>query len=151
MKTAQRLTTQFLAFAALATALSAPATAVNTGDPSAWRNDQPEQPAALIVRDATIWTSGPDGRLEEADLLIRNGKVSAVGVDLSAPSGAVEIDGSGKHVTPGLIDAHSHAAITGGVNEGATSQPPRCASRTSSTPPTSTSTGSLRAASPWPT
>ncbi len=107
-----------LAAPSLWTVITASASAETLGDPAAWRNDIPQQPAAVIVRNATIWTSGPAGRLEGADLLVRNGKVSAVGIGLRAPTGAVEIDAAGKHVTPGLVDAHSHAAITGGVNEG---------------------------------
>lgn len=73
----------------------------------------PDQPAAVIVRNATVWTQGPQGRLEEADVLFEAGKVAAVGQDLDAPSGAVEIDGTGKHVTPGLIDPHIHSGTTG--------------------------------------
>ncbi len=88
------------------------------GDPSFWRNQPPEQPAAVVVRNATIWTSGPAGRLEGADLLVRSGRIVEVGPGLEAPTGALEIDATGKHVTPGLVDAHNHSAITGGVNEG---------------------------------
>lgn len=80
------------------------------------RNEQPEQPANLIVRNATIWTSGPQGKMENADLLVRAGKVVQVGRNLTAPRGAIEIDGTGKHVTPGLIDPHSHTAVSS-VNE----------------------------------
>ncbi len=76
----------------------------------------PEQPAAVIVRNATVWTQGPQGRLEEADVLFEAGRVAEVGRGLDAPSGAVEIDGTGKHVTPGLIDPHIHSG-TSGVNE----------------------------------
>lgn len=76
----------------------------------------PDQPAAVIVRNATVWTQGPQGRLEEADVLFRAGRVAEVGQDLDAPSGAVEIDGTGKHVTPGLIDPHIHSG-TDGTNE----------------------------------
>ncbi len=76
----------------------------------------PEQPDAVLVRNATVWTQGPEGKLEGADLLVRSGRVEAVGQNLDAPSGAVEIDATGKHVTPGLIDAHLHAG-THGVNE----------------------------------
>ncbi len=88
------------------------------GDPSAWTVPEPAQPKVLLVRGATVWTSGPQGRLESADLLVRAGKIAAVGQGLEAPPGAVVIDASGKHVTPGLIDCHSHTAISGGVNEG---------------------------------
>jgi imidazolonepropionase-like amidohydrolase len=78
----------------------------------------PEQPEHVVVRGATIWTQGPQGMLENADLLVSNGVVAEVGTNLDAPSGAVVIDGEGKHVTPGLIDAHLHSGLSGGVNEG---------------------------------
>lgn len=87
-------------------------------DPEAWRNAQPSQPAALLVQGATLWTSGPAGVLENTDILIRQGKIAAIGQGLSAPPDAVVVDGRGKHVTPGIIDAHSHTAIVGNVNEG---------------------------------
>ncbi|MGE5233441.1 MAG: amidohydrolase, partial [Acidobacteriota bacterium] len=87
-------------------------------DCDAWNNLQPAQPDALVVRHATIWTSGPQGKLEDADLLIRKGKIAAVGTHLEVPPGAVEIDATGKHVTPGIIDPHSHSDIVGDVNEG---------------------------------
>lgn len=75
-------------------------------------------PAAVVVRGATIWTQGAAGILENADILVVGGRVAAVGQGLAAPPGAVEVDGRGKHVTPGIIDAHSHTAIDGDVNEG---------------------------------
>lgn len=76
----------------------------------------PEQPAVVVVRNATVWTQGPQGRVENADLLVRAGKVVQVGQRLSAPRGAVEIDATGKHVTPGLIDPHTHTGVSA-VNE----------------------------------
>lgn len=78
----------------------------------------PEQPKNLLVRGATIWTSGPQGKLENADLLISAGKVVRVGQNLAAPAGTMMIDATGKHVTPGIIDAHSHTAAAS-INEGA--------------------------------
>ena len=80
------------------------------------RTSIPEQPAAVVVRDATVWTQGPQGVLEGADLLVRAGRVEAVGMDLDAPRGAVEIDATGKHVTPGMIDPHIHSGVSA-VNE----------------------------------
>jgi imidazolonepropionase-like amidohydrolase len=80
------------------------------------RTSIPEQPAAVVVRNATVWTQGPEGRLDDADLLIEAGKVVGVGRDLEAPRGAVEIDAAGKHVTPGLIDPHIHSGVSA-VNE----------------------------------
>ena len=80
------------------------------------RTSIPEQPAAVVVRNATVWTQGAQGMLEGADLLVRAGTVEAVGVDLDAPRGAVEIDAAGKHVTPGMIDPHIHSGVSA-VNE----------------------------------
>ena len=67
--------------------------------------------------------SGPAGRrgaLENASLLIVDGKIRAVGSIAAAdvPPDAHVIDRPGIHVTPGLIDCHSHSMILGGVNEG---------------------------------
>ncbi len=85
------------------------------------RTEPPEQPACVLVRNATIWTSGPEGIIEGGDLLIEQGKISAVGRSLTVPRPArkslVEIDATGRHVTPGLIDDHSHTALAS-VNEG---------------------------------
>lgn len=77
----------------------------------------PAQADALIVRDATLWTNTGQGVLLNADLLIRRGRIEAVGVDLALPSGAEVIEARGMHLTPGLIDAHSHTAIARNVNE----------------------------------
>ncbi len=87
------------------------------GESEAWRNPEPPQPAALLVRNATIWTEGPQGTLEGADLLVRAGKIAAVGKHLAAPAGALIVDATGKHVAPGIIDEHSHSAVLGEVNE----------------------------------
>lgn len=76
------------------------------------------KPAALLVKNATIWTVGPQGTLQKGDLLVENGKIAKVGPSLTAPAGATVIDATGKHVSPGMIDCHSHSAIRGGVNEG---------------------------------
>jgi imidazolonepropionase-like amidohydrolase len=80
------------------------------------RREIPKQ-QDLLVKNATIWTSGPQGILENSDMLISKGKIAKIGKGLTAPSGISTIDAEGKHVTAGLIDAHSHTAITGGVNE----------------------------------
>ncbi len=77
----------------------------------------PDQPAAVVVRNATIWTCGPEGTLRNADIIFEKGKVFRLGKNLAVPSGAVVIDGTGKHVTPGIIDCHSHMAGSGGLNE----------------------------------
>jgi imidazolonepropionase-like amidohydrolase len=92
-------------------------TPVVMGNTEAWRMPEPAQPPAVLVRNATVWTAGSAGTLENADLLVRGGKIAAVGRHLAAPANAVVIDGTGKHVAPGIIDCHSHSAILGNVNE----------------------------------
>jgi imidazolonepropionase-like amidohydrolase len=81
------------------------------------REGLPDRPEHALVRNATIWTMGPQGVLENADLLVRRGTVAEVGHNLTAPAGAVIIDAGGRHVTPGLIDPHIHSGVAGGVNE----------------------------------
>ncbi len=73
----------------------------------------------VIVTNATIWTAGPRGIIENGTLVVSNGKIIEV-TDRPYQNviGMRVIDANGKHVPPGLIDAHSHTAITGGVNEG---------------------------------
>ncbi len=81
------------------------------------RSAPPEQ-SALVIHGATVWTSGPQGTLQNADLLVSGGKIVSVGPGLKTPAGATVIDGKGLHVTPGIVDCHSHTAISRGVNEG---------------------------------
>lgn len=82
------------------------------------------EPRGVLIRGATIWTSGSAGRIENGSLLVVDGKISKVGDtpisdEAGLPAGSLlVIDGRGKHVTPGLIDAHNHSMILGGVNEG---------------------------------
>ncbi|MFT5183034.1 MAG: imidazolonepropionase-like amidohydrolase [Flavobacteriales bacterium] len=79
----------------------------------------------ILIRNATIWTCEEEGIIEKAELLIRDGKIAAVGrnIDLKSlyPKEEIEpivIDAKGKHISPGIIDEHSHIAVTRGVNEG---------------------------------
>jgi N-acetylglucosamine-6-phosphate deacetylase len=81
------------------------------------REAPPEQPKVVVLRGATVWTSGPQGTLENASIILREGKIEAVGVDLPTPEGATVIDVAGKHITAGMIDCHSHIATDGGINE----------------------------------
>lgn len=75
-------------------------------------------PASVLIRNATIWTCTDKGVLTNATLLISNGKIESVGVAKTEPGpDTLQIDGQGLHVTPGLIDCHSHTAILGAVNE----------------------------------
>ena len=75
-----------------------------------------QQAGAYLITGATVWTNEAEGILENADLLIVDGKIAGVGPNLSN-DGATVIDGSGMHVTSGVIDEHSHIALTS-VNEG---------------------------------
>ncbi|MCC2548070.1 amidohydrolase family protein [Hymenobacter sp. BT175] len=81
---------------------------------------RPAVPAqqTVLIKNATVWTSEAAGKLENTDVLLQNGKIAKIGRNLSLPSGARSIDGTGKHLTPGIIDEHSHIAISEGVNEG---------------------------------
>ena len=85
----------------------------------------------VLLRNATLWTQDEQGVLEGADLLMRDGRIVAVGTGIDAPEGAVVIDATGRHVTPGIIDAHSHTGSFG-INEGSenvTAQVPRISYR----------------------
>lgn len=70
----------------------------------------------LLLRGATLHTV-TRGTLEGQDMLVLGGRISSIGENLSAPEGVAIIDGTGLHAMPGVLDAHSHIAIRGGVNE----------------------------------
>jgi imidazolonepropionase-like amidohydrolase len=70
----------------------------------------------LLIKNATVWTSDEQGKIDNADVLVKNGKIVQVGKNLSDASARV-IDGTGKHLTPGIIDEHSHIAASS-INEG---------------------------------
>jgi imidazolonepropionase-like amidohydrolase len=77
---------------------------------------KPEQ-QTFYIKNATVWTNEAEGVLQNASVTIRDGKILAINSG-GAPGGAVVIDGTGKHVTAGIIDEHSHISISKGVNEG---------------------------------
>lgn len=70
----------------------------------------------VLIKNATVLTAAR-GTLEATDILIRDGKIARIGKGLSAGAGAKTIDATGKFVTPGIIDAHSHTMLTA-INEG---------------------------------
>jgi imidazolonepropionase-like amidohydrolase len=70
----------------------------------------------IIFKNATVWSNEKEGILTETDVAISNGKVVAVGKNLSIANAKI-LDATGKHLTNGIIDEHSHIAITRGVNE----------------------------------
>ncbi|GGB99162.1 amidohydrolase family protein [Dyadobacter sediminis] len=80
-------------------------------------NEELPKSETVLIRNATVWTNENDGILQNTDVIVQNGKISKIGKSLSAPSGARTVDGSGKHLTSGIIDEHSHIALFT-INEG---------------------------------
>lgn len=78
---------------------------------------QAQNAPTIFIQNATIFTV-TQGNIEHGGILIKDGKIAAVGTDLKAPEGAMIIDGTGQFVIPGIIDCHSHIAVDGSVNEG---------------------------------
>jgi imidazolonepropionase-like amidohydrolase len=76
-----------------------------------------EEPPTTAIAGGTLLTVGPQGTIETGTLLIRGGKILALGKDVVVPRGARVIDATGRYVMPGIIDCHSHTAIEGNVNE----------------------------------
>lgn len=75
-------------------------------------------PSNVLFRNATVWTNEKDGILQNYDVLIRNGKIEELGRNIKAPENVRMVDATGKHLTSGIIDEHSHIAVSGSVNEG---------------------------------
>ena len=70
----------------------------------------------ILIKNTTVWTNEKSGILKDTDVLIKNGKIAAIGKGLKDPTARV-VNGAGKHVTAGIIDEHSHVAASGGINE----------------------------------
>jgi len=73
----------------------------------------------ILIKNATVWTNEKEGVLNNTDVLLKNGKIAKIGKDISE-AGARVIDGTGKHLSAGIIDEHSHIAALS-INEGAQS------------------------------
>ena len=71
---------------------------------------QPIASPPVLITGATVLT-GTGTRLDNAGVLMRDGRIVAVGTNLDAPADAIRVDGSGKWVTPGVIDVHSHLGV----------------------------------------
>lgn len=78
--------------------------------------NEPPVSQDVLIRNATVWTNQKSGILTGTDVWVKNGKIAGIGKNLKAGNAAI-IDGTGKHLTAGIIDEHSHIAIEGGVNE----------------------------------
>jgi len=74
------------------------------------------QEETILYRNATVWTNEKDGILENTDVLVKKGEISKIGKNLNSNNARI-IDATGKHLTSGIIDEHSHIAIDNGVNE----------------------------------
>ena len=96
------------AFLALLLAASAAAQTPDRLPPADARGD-------LLIRNATVWTV-TRGAMDNTDVLVRGGKIAEIGRGLRAPGGVRVVDATGRHLTPGIIDAHSHIALSS-VNE----------------------------------
>ena len=78
---------------------------------------QPEKkPAEVLIKNAVVMTV-TRGNIQNGSVYIKNGKIAAVGKDVTASPGAAVIDAGGKYLTPGIIDSHSHIALDDDVNE----------------------------------
>ena len=88
---------------------------IGTLPTGALRAQRPAAPETLI-RNATVITV-THGTLQNTDVLMRNGKIAAIGKNLNASATARVIDGTGKYVMPGIIDCHSHSMLDT-INEG---------------------------------
>ncbi len=88
--------------------------------PTELDRDRRKRPVAtggkLLLTNATVIT-GTGATLADTDVLIRAGRIAAVGQDLTAEEGVHVIDATGRYVMPGMIDTHSHIMIAEGVNE----------------------------------
>jgi imidazolonepropionase-like amidohydrolase len=77
--------------------------------------EKPKQ-GTVLIRNATVWTNESENKLENTDVLVSNGKIARIGKNLSSDAARV-VDGTGKHLTAGIIDEHSHIAASS-INEG---------------------------------
>ncbi|HLG15449.1 MAG TPA: amidohydrolase family protein [Blastocatellia bacterium] len=82
---------------------------------------QPGASREMLIKNATILTAS-HGVIKNGSILIRDGKIAEVGPNVASSDPNVRvIDATGKFVTPGIIDCHSHTAVDGNVNEGSLS------------------------------
>ena len=82
-------------------------------------NEQKLTQETVLFKNATVWTNEKDGILTNTDVLVKDGKISQIGKNLTlanASAGGRTIDATNKHLTSGIIDEHSHIALSG-VNE----------------------------------
>lgn len=71
---------------------------------------------SYLIKNVTVWTNEKAGIVKNQDVITEKGKIKSVGTSLSCNS-CTTIDGTGMHLTSGIIDEHSHIAMTRGINE----------------------------------
>ena len=88
------------------------------------RTQLPEQGSWHFI-GATVWTCGPEGKIENGEVIVHRGRIAAVGQTLDPAEvfgkmvpKLTRIDAKGKHITPGILDEHTHIAASRGINEG---------------------------------
>ncbi len=106
-----------LGLAAVAALLVPAAGARLAGNSDAPAPQAAQTSSVVAIRNATIITVSR-GTINNGTIVMRDGKIAAVGTNVQIPAGATIVDGTGKFVTPGLIDAHSHIG-NDAINEGA--------------------------------
>ncbi|MDH5380549.1 MAG: amidohydrolase family protein [Cyclobacteriaceae bacterium] len=79
--------------------------------------EMPKQ-ETILIKNATVWTNEKEGILENTDVLLKGGKIAKIGKNLTDQADRT-IDGTGKHVTSGIIDEHSHLGASS-INDAAT-------------------------------
>jgi imidazolonepropionase-like amidohydrolase len=85
----------------------------------AFGNEKVPEGQTIVFRDATVWTNDKQGIIKGATVFVKDGKITFVGTgNFVIPTGAKVVDAKGLHLTSGIIDEHSHIAISKGVNEG---------------------------------
>src|SRR5438445_5054102 len=93
--------------------------AVGIASFTAWgaaQSESPKKSAEVLIRNAVVMTV-THGNIQNGSVYVKDGKIAAVGKDVSTPPGATIIDAGGKYLTPGIIDSHSHIALDDDVNE----------------------------------
>ena len=97
---------------------AAPAAAAATGQDTTNSWDRPQYPSTyrrhpnqpVVIRNATIMTATGQ-EIQGGSIVLRDGRIVAVGTTVEAPADAIVVDGTGKWVTPGVIDTHSHLGV----------------------------------------
>ncbi len=97
---------------------TAPATAPSAAKPESTSVERLQYPSTyarhpnppVLIRNTTIMTATGQ-EIPNGSIVLKDGRIVAVGAKVDAPSGAVVVDGTGKYVTPGLIDDHSHLGV----------------------------------------